>query len=407
MPTFSLHLPTLLYAGVAALTASAAAMTLFGRTQRTYRGHWWWTAAQWLLALGLLMQSLREAWPAMVPVANLLMLQWPIVVLAGMRRFYSRQAIVVPPLADWLLLALTYLAWLATWAAQAGPAARIVACAGGALLLHLYAAALLTRVAEFRASAALKTLVSIEVLAAGVLAWRVGHALAQPEAPSATEPMLLAAGLVVVLSSLVMVYLSLLLSHERTETNLHAVQRKLRFLADIDVLTRVPNRRHFHELSQRVLGSAVPGAASVLMFDIDHFKRINDLLGHATGDEALRQVARCVRDSLRARDVAGRLGGDEFAVLLPDTPVNDAMAVAQRIVAGLVDRQVAPTIAPLSLSFGVVQMTADEGVEDALRRADQALYEAKRQGRSCAVVATGDEDRPVFGQSRSLGLGTR
>ena len=67
-------------------------------------------------------------------------------------------------------------------------------------------------------------------------------------------------------------------------------------------------------------------------------------------------------------------------------------------------RQVAPRIARLSLSFGVVQMMADENIGDALRRADQALYEAKRQGRSRAVAATGDEERPVFGESRPLGL---
>jgi diguanylate cyclase (GGDEF)-like protein len=141
-----------------------------------------------------------------------------------------------------------------------------------------------------------------------------------------------------------------------------------------------------------------------MMFDIDHFKQVNDLLGHATGDEALRQVAHCIRDTLRGPDVAGRMGGDEFAVLLPQTDVDDAMAVASRIASRLDDRQVAPRIARISLSFGVVQMRSDENVAEALRRADQALYEAKRQGRSRAVVAVGAEDNLLFGESRSLGL---
>jgi len=201
-----------------------------------------------------------------------------------------------------------------------------------------------------------------------------------------------------------MVYLALMLTNERTEANLRAMHRKLRFLADIDVLTRVPNRRHFHELAGRTLQASPSATCALMMFDIDHFKRVNDLLGHATGDEALRQVARCVRDSLRAQDVAGRLGGDEFAVLLPETSVNDAMTVAGRIVGRLADRQVAPNLAPLSLSFGVVQLHAGEAIADALRRADQALYEAKRQGRSRAVVAFGLEARPVFGESRRLDL---
>jgi diguanylate cyclase (GGDEF)-like protein len=183
------------------------------------------------------------------------------------------------------------------------------------------------------------------------------------------------------------------------------MHRRLRFLADMDVLTRVPNRRHFHELAGRTR-SAVPAGCALMMFDIDHFKRINDLLGHATGDEALRQVARCVRDSLRTQDVAGRLGGDEFAVLLPETTVHDAMAVASRIATRLDDRQVAPQLARLSLSFGVVQLHDGETVPEALRRADQALYEAKRQGRSRAVIAFGVEAQPVFSESRSLGLST-
>ena len=221
---------------------------------------------------------------------------------------------------------------------------------------------------------------------------------------TAGENMLLASGLVIVVSSLVMVYLALMLTNERSEANLRTMHRKLRYLADIDVLTRVPNRRHFHELAARVLDAGAPPPCTLMMFDVDHFKRINDLLGHAAGDEALRQVARCVRDSLRTPDVAGRLGGDEFAVLLPGTGVDDAMTVASRMVARLADRQVAPTHAPLSLSFGIVQMHEGETLDDALRRADQALYEAKRQGRSRAVAAFGLEARPVFGESRSLGL---
>ena len=155
-----------------------------------------------------------------------------------------------------------------------------------------------------------------------VQAARLGLALdrAGSTAPPATE-LLLASGLVIVVSSLVMVYLALMLTNERTESNLRAMHRKLRYLADIDMLTRVPNRRHFHELAGQALARRPRPPCALMMFDIDHFKRINDLLGHATGDEALRQVARCVRDSLRTQDVAGRLGGDEFAVLLPETGV--------------------------------------------------------------------------------------
>ena len=397
----TLHLPTVAILCVAALAASAAVMTLFGTTQHTYRGFWWWVAAQWLLTLGLALQLLREAYPIVLLPANLLLLQWPIVVLAGMRRFYSRHGLQTPPAVDWALLAAAWSAWLASWALD-GFAARVVVFAAGAALLHLYGAVLLTRLSEFRRSTALKALVGVELLGVVVQTARA-IAAAVGEAAIGHE-LLLAAGMVTVMTSLVMIYLALLLTNERTETNLHALHRKLRFLADIDVLTRVPNRRHFHELARRALAAENSGGHAMMMFDIDHFKRINDMLGHATGDEALRQVAHCVRESLRAQDVAGRLGGDEFAVLLPETSVNDAMTVASRIATRLEDRQVAPRLAPLSLSFGMVQMHVDESVPEALRRADQALYEAKRQGRSRAVIASGVESRPVFGESRPLGL---
>jgi len=166
----------------------------------------------------------------------------------------------------------------------------------------------------------------------------------------------------------------------------------------------VPNRRRFHELAATSVAAGRPGASVVMMLDIDHFKHINDLYGHASGDEALRQVAHCVRKTLREQDVAGRLGGDEFSLVLPDTQANDAVNLAERIVGLLGQRQTQTRQTRVSLSFGIVQMNPNESVDEALRRADQALYEAKRQGRGRAVIATGHEEEPVFTESRPLDL---
>jgi diguanylate cyclase len=182
----------------------------------------------------------------------------------------------------------------------------------------------------------------------------------------------------------------------RTERNVRVSHRRLKFLADTDILTGVPNRRHFHERAERALGETGVTRNALVMFDIDHFKQVNDRLGHAAGDEALRQVALCTRQTLRSVDVAGRLGGDEFGVLLPATSIDEAMAVTTRIVELLERRQVAPHVVRLSLSFGVVQMAPNETITDGLRRADQALYEAKRQGRGRAVAASGAVHAPVF-----------
>jgi diguanylate cyclase (GGDEF)-like protein len=191
---------------------------------------------------------------------------------------------------------------------------------------------------------------------------------------------------------------------ERTERQLRESQRRLRLLANLDALTQVPNRRHFTELAGQALRADPAGSAVLLLFDVDHFKQINDHLGHAAGDRALCLVAGSVLEHLRAQDVAGRHGGDEFVLLLRRATTRDAMGVASRIVAE-VQRRAEPTpLPPLSLSFGMVQVGIDEDLDAALRRADQALYEAKRQGRSRAVAALGDEQQPVFSESKTLGL---
>ncbi len=402
----TLHLPTLLFVSVAIMATAAALMTAFGRTRRIYPGYWWWTAAQWLGTVGLALQLLRDAVPAVVPLSNLLLLQAPILILVGVRRFYPRHEVRVPLLADELLFALAYLAWLAAWSADADMAVRRSVFAGGSCVLYLYSAALISRLRDFALSTALRALVTAQLVAALV---QLARAL-EPQIDAAPwlvgEDLMLASGLISVLLALVMVYLAMLLTYERTERKLYQSQRQLRFLADTDTLTEVPNRRRFYELATRALALGAPGRSAVVMFDLDHFKHINDLHGHAEGDEALREVARCMREMLRACDVAGRIGGDEFALLLPETTVDEALAVASRIATRL-DVTRPAELPPLSLSVGVVIAHDGENIADALRRADQALYEAKRQGRSRAVAAYAGASGTVFAESQRMGLGAR
>ena len=399
-PAMILHPPTLLFCSVLAMVLSAGLMTLFGLSQRVYRGYGWWTAAQWLSALGLALQLFRDTAPELLPLSNLLLLQWPVTVMAGLRRFYPRDHLNFCAPCDWLLLGAAYLLWLTSWVARADVALRVAAFSAGAAVLLLYTVLLLWRLKDFAASPALKTLAGAMLIACGVHLWRLAASTSAAADLHAIQHILLAGGLVSVLFSMLMLYLALLLTCERTRLDLAESQRQLRELANMDSLTAVPNRRHFHELAARALAAAGPAESSaLLMIDVDHFKAINDQLGHKVGDEALRRVAGSLRDSLRARDVGGRLGGDEFVALLPGTSVQDAVAVAARIV----DPLGTACALPLSLSVGVVQMHPGESVDDALHRADQALYEAKRQGRSRAVVATGDSPEPVFAPSRPLG----
>ena len=200
------------------------------------------------------------------------------------------------------------------------------------------------------------------------------------------------------------VHLCLVLTHERTERDLRETQRQLRILADIDMLTQVPNRRHFEELAGAAIGGAAARAV-LMLFDIDHFKRINDSLGHALGDEALRLVARCTRETLRTHDVLGRVGGDEFMLLLPGANVDEALLVADRVTTRIDEEHRSGRIPlHLSMSFGVVEITAGETLESAQHRADLALYQAKRQGRRRAVQAHQRNGDTVFEESRTLGL---
>ena len=191
---------------------------------------------------------------------------------------------------------------------------------------------------------------------------------------------MLGAVLATAVTALLMPQLSLALNHERSVAQLRASHRKLRHLVEVDTLTQLPNRRHFQELATKAIRIA-PETASVLVFDVDRLKHINEVLGHALGDEALRQIGTALRETLRRRDVAGRLGGDEFAVVLPRTRVADVEIVISRINARIEDRQVAPRIARVKLNVGVTQMVAGETIADALRRAEIALETARDDAR--------------------------
>ncbi len=157
-------------------------------------------------------------------------------------------------------------------------------------------------------------------------------------------------------------------------------ERQLRQLADTDALTGLYNRRSFfaraHELV--ALAQRYRHPVSLLILDIDAFKRINDEHGHREGDRALAHLATVLRHSLRSTDLAARLGGDEFVVLMPHTDAEAAYRAAQRIHARLRD-EVGP--GSMTVSIGIATEIAAD-LEDLLARADRALYTAKRLGRN-------------------------
>jgi len=388
-----------LWISAAALAVSSASLTWFGHRQRQggTRGWQWWTGALWLTTAGLLLVATLPYQPMVLAVASMLLVQWPIVTLIGLRHFHGRLELPASERLDWAVLTLTATAAASGPLWPFDPSLASVVPPTATLLAHLYAASLLLGGPTSHDGVPLRLLgglMCVVGLAPVLLAFPAAEVL------SSIEMRAVAAAL----GSVAMAFLTLTLVCERTERQLRDSRRRLRVLANMDALTNVPNRRHFHELASLVLQGDRPGSATLLMFDIDHFKGINDHLGHAAGDRALRLVSRSMTEHLRTHDVAGRHGGDEFVLLLRHTAVRDAMAVAARIVTRIQAQSTEACLPALTLSFGVVQLRGDEGVDDAVRRADQALYEAKRQGRSRAVAAIGDEERPIFTESQRLGL---
>lgn len=176
----------------------------------------------------------------------------------------------------------------------------------------------------------------------------------------------------------VLLALLLVLAHER-QARLRAERE-----ARSDALTGLLNRRGLDEALHAAL--ARQGAPlSVLVFDLDHFKRVNDRFGHLTGDAVLREVAALLRANLRGGDLLGRWGGEEFVVLLPGVPACTAHAIAERLRTRLL-AQVSVRGEPITASVGVSSATGEDSALSLLARADAALYAAKRAGRNRTVL---------------------
>jgi diguanylate cyclase (GGDEF)-like protein len=159
-------------------------------------------------------------------------------------------------------------------------------------------------------------------------------------------------------------------------------------LAATDELTELFNRRYFNER----LAAGISAARrhdyplSMIMIDLDHFKVVNDTFGHNEGDKVLRAFADLLREMIRVEDVAARWGGEEFIIILPHTSSDAAAALAERIRIAFEQQSGCVTQISLSASFGVVQLHDTDDAEALIRRADDALYQAKHEGRNMVIV---------------------
>ncbi|XZG70173.1 diguanylate cyclase [Chitinibacteraceae bacterium HSL-7] len=165
---------------------------------------------------------------------------------------------------------------------------------------------------------------------------------------------------------------------------------RLEVSARTDALTGLLNRRAFLERAQQeeARSRRTGNPLALVMLDIDHFKRVNDEFGHDGGDKALVALARLLTHELRTHDVVGRLGGEEFAMMLPDTDAIAAASIAERVRAAIAARETTlpdGRVLHFTVSQGLAVRHPDENTGDTLKRADDALYQAKRAGRNRVI----------------------
>ena len=180
-------------------------------------------------------------------------------------------------------------------------------------------------------------------------------------------------------------------------TDLTHDAERLEELAHVDSLTGLLNRRRFFDLASRewLMSTRYGRNLTVLMIDLDYFKAVNDTYGHDAGDQAIRFVANICQESKRATDLVARLGGEEFAILLPETDIAGAKALAERIRARVAARPLytGGNIVALTMSIGVAEREPDTKDFDALLKlGDQRLYAAKHAGRNCVISSDAPAD---------------
>lgn len=193
------------------------------------------------------------------------------------------------------------------------------------------------------------------------------------------------------MNNIALTIIYIMMNGQRLTSRLTVAQQALELLATRDSLTELYNNRTLRELGQAELlrSRRMKHAMTLLMFDIDHFKSVNDTYGHAAGDKVLKVLGQHALKSCRDMDIVARMGGDEFVILLPETSGDKGLVVAERlrqiVAQHCCDWESNPI--KVTLSIGLAELTTeDQEFESLLRRADDALYEAKRTGRDRLVA---------------------
>lgn len=360
-------------------------------TRKTYAGFGHWVLWQLFALIGLVLFFSRGPEPAAATIIlnNLFALAAPAFLFHGFARFfglYENRRILI--WAGYLLTAAAVAAQ--SWFVLVQPDQQV-----RAVIFFTVRGILLARCAleplqhpAARNSSAFRMVAAIGILLAGNDLRQVWQGFdLQGEADMLASFNIKLAMLAAVVGNVVAAYCLLLLRSERLESELRAARSDIETLARTDALTGLWNRRHLDDIVRHEFERArrYRQPVSLILFDIDRFKTVNDRFGHAVGDDVLRRIAALGQRSIRASDILGRWGGEEFLVLAPGTVLEDAGQLAGKLRIAVAGHDFG--IGRVTASFGVAEWRGDESVESWLQRADAALYAAKADGRDRVATA--------------------
>jgi diguanylate cyclase (GGDEF)-like protein len=356
----------------------------------------WWVAATLMLPSSFVMLALRDIAPAWFTIvaANALTASSFACYAIALERFHG-----LPSGHRWLWLVVAATVFVSWWLGVIHPNLSLRLAIVAPLLATLLGRGVWIIYHAPGAQGRMRHIpAAVLGLSAGILLYRAGMMFVQPELVTDIYQLSHVQVLTYAVGSVLPVVGTLgflLMCTERS-------QRELERAARVDFLTGCYNRRAIEELGTRAIAGArrhgTPLALQVL--DIDHFKSINDELGHAMGDAALVASVARIRAALRAEDVLGRLGGEEFIVLMPNTDLHSAMAAGERIRRAYSGQplQIEDQSRAVTLSIGVAVLSPlDNQFSQLLQRADRAMYAAKNGGRNQVLV-----NEPAL---EALGLG--
>ncbi|TCS37966.1 diguanylate cyclase [Paucimonas lemoignei] len=380
-----LHAPTLGLIVTMLLMTIASLMVFVLKTRKTYPGFGLWATGLVTLAGCFILAILRSTLPPVFAIltGNAMAIASLCLLYDGVANFY-RQSKIPANRLNWaggavILAVLAYCLFRAD-----GVNIRIMWASAFQFFIAMRVFRLALPHARGRQKSATLLLCAVFIGTGVIASWRFVDVML---APTMTDMLAQDVGfrlliLVEAMLAIVVAFTFLLLTHTRIEEELHEARARAEHSARIDPLTGLWNRRHLESEAKREIQRAnrYVQPISLVLLDIDHFKQVNDRLGHLVGDDVLRQMAGIVQASVRTSDLVCRWGGEEFAILMP-VALGEAVQAAEKLRHAITQQEIEP-VGRLSISVGCAQLVLGEDLTSWCRRADDALYRAKEGGRN-------------------------